>query len=67
MIITVLERRGEIGLRRALGATPHIGTQFVAEAMLLAPCRRCRRSAPRRARHHDVCIRPSLADGRADP
>ena len=37
MIIAVLERRGEIGLRRALGATPaHIGAQFVAEATLLA-------------------------------
>lgn len=37
MIIAVLERRGEIGRRRALGATPtHTGTQFVAEATLLA-------------------------------
>lgn len=37
MIIAVLERRGEIGLRRALGAgRAHIGTQFVAEAALLA-------------------------------
>ncbi len=37
MIIAVLERRGEIGLRRALGATrAHIGSQFVAEAALVA-------------------------------
>jgi putative ABC transport system permease protein len=37
MVIAVLERRGEIGLRRALGATrQHIGLQFVAEAALLA-------------------------------
>jgi putative ABC transport system permease protein len=37
MVIAVLERRGEIGLRRALGASRgHIGAQFVAEAALLA-------------------------------
>jgi len=37
MVIAVLERRGEIGLRRALGAErAHIGIQFVAEAALLA-------------------------------
>lgn len=37
MIISVLERRGEIGLRRALGATrTHIATQFVLESALLA-------------------------------
>jgi len=37
MVIAVLERRGEIGLRRALGASrQHIGLQFVAEAALLA-------------------------------
>jgi len=37
MVISVLERRSEIGLRRALGATRrHIRTQFLAEAMLLA-------------------------------
>jgi putative ABC transport system permease protein len=37
MIIAVLERRGEIGLRRALGAAPaHIAAQFVAEATILA-------------------------------
>ena len=37
MVISVLERRGEIGLRRALGATRrHIATQFLAESALLA-------------------------------
>jgi putative ABC transport system permease protein len=37
MLIGVLERRSEIGLRRALGATKgHIGIQFLSEAMLLA-------------------------------
>jgi putative ABC transport system permease protein len=36
MIISVLERRSEIGLRRALGATKgQIRTQFLAEAVLL--------------------------------
>jgi putative ABC transport system permease protein len=37
MVIAVLERRGEIGLRRALGATRrHIASQFLAESALLA-------------------------------
>ena len=37
MVISVLERRTEIGLRRALGANKgHIRTQFLAEAILLA-------------------------------
>jgi putative ABC transport system permease protein len=37
MVISVLERRSEIGLRRALGATQgQIRTQFLAEAILLA-------------------------------
>ena len=37
MIISVLERRSEIGLRRALGATRgHIRVQFLAEAIFLA-------------------------------
>ncbi|MBV9381361.1 MAG: FtsX-like permease family protein, partial [Streptosporangiaceae bacterium] len=37
MIISVLERRSEIGLRRALGATRgNIRTQFLSEAILLA-------------------------------
>jgi putative ABC transport system permease protein len=37
MVISVLERRPEIGLRRALGATRgHIRIQFLAEAIMLA-------------------------------
>jgi putative ABC transport system permease protein len=37
MVISVLERRSEIGLRRALGATKgNVRTQFLAEAILLA-------------------------------
>lgn len=37
MVISVLERRSEIGLRRALGATQrHIAVQFLGEALLLA-------------------------------
>jgi len=36
MVISVLERRGEIGLRRALGATRrHIASQFLGEALLM--------------------------------
>lgn len=37
MLMSVLERRSEIGLRRALGATRrHVALQFVAEALILA-------------------------------
>jgi putative ABC transport system permease protein len=37
MVISLLERRSEIGLRRALGATRrHVAEQFLAEALLLS-------------------------------
>jgi putative ABC transport system permease protein len=36
MVISVLERRSEVGLRRALGATKgHVAAQFVVESMVL--------------------------------
>ena len=65
MIISVLERRSEIGLRRALGATRgQIRAQFLAEAIMLslaggatgvilgAAATAALRPHPRRSRRH---------------
>ena len=42
MVISVLERRPEIGLRRALGARAvHIGAQFLGESVLLSALGGC--------------------------
>jgi putative ABC transport system permease protein len=42
MVISVLERRSEIGLRRALGARAvHIGVQFLGESILLSALGGC--------------------------
>jgi cell division protein FtsX len=42
MVISALERRPEIGLRRALGATrAHIGGQFLLDALVCQPSAAC--------------------------
>ncbi len=69
MIISVLERRSEIGLRRALGATKgHIRTQFLSRGDPARPARRRRRRRARRARHrrlrptkHWTTVIPTIA------
>ena len=65
MVISVLERRTEIGLRRALGATRgHIRTQFLAEAIVLA--RPAAAPASRSAGRHRR-LRPRPGRGRRHP
>ena len=66
MVISVLERRSEIGLRRALGATKgHIRTQFLSEAILLSFLGR--RGRHRARRHLDGDLRLDQALGGRHP
>ena len=66
MVISVLERRQEIGLRRALGATRgQIRIQFLAEADPAVPDRRCGWSSYRRSGDRD--LRPESRRAAGDP
>jgi len=66
MVISVLERRSEVGLRRALGARRrHVAAQFFAEALLLSVLGGGRRRGARRAGHRRLCGGPGLADRRS--
>ena len=61
MVISVLERRGEIGVRRALGARRlHIAAQFLAEAGVLAALGGLAGAASGR-RHRRLRPQPGLA------
>ena len=66
MVISVLERRSEIGLRRALGATRrHVGVQFLSESLLLAALGGAGRGGARRGGDGRLRGQPGLAGGGA--
>nr|WP_279581385.1 ABC transporter permease [Fodinicola feengrottensis] len=64
MVISALERRREIGLRRALGATrPHIAGQFLVESVLLSALGRGRGFALRDRGDGRLCAAARLGGG----
>jgi hypothetical protein len=66
MVISVLERRSEIGLRRALGATRRqIHAQFVTESLILSALGGLGGVTLGCAGHDRVCRPPGLAVGPA--
>ena len=68
MVISVLERRSEIGLRRALGATRgQIRTQFLSEAILLALGGGAVGVATGAARDRDLRLHQGLDDRHSHP
>ena len=68
MVISVLERRSEIGLRRALGASRrHVAEQFLAEAVMLVGPRRRGRHRHRRGRDRHLRARASTGRCRSPP
>ena len=68
MVISVLERRSEIGLRRALGARRvHVRLQFVTEAVLISLLGGRGRSSTRWFHDRHLCGGPRLEHGRFAP
>ena len=66
MVMAIIQRRAEIGLRRALGATRrHVAIQFTAEALHPLGTGRSGRNPRRNPDHSRLCTHPPL--GHRDP